>query len=219
MSACDGKEERVRSFFASPVFEEAFGMRAVRALLLAVLTFLMGSVLSEAAEERWPVFNLADPAGEKVMDLYTRSFHNHFAATVGESMLLYASRKIPIEDVVRQCRDAFADRKIDYNGTVYATFTDISRENMENMLQNGNILYFFPAFLAVNQHRGDALISEGLLSEKAVTVLAAMLPLLSDLVRNGELQSGMAAELRDQRKADPDGGPAPRPAPRGATGS
>ena len=134
-------------------------------------------------------------------------------------MLLYASRKIPIEDVVRQCRDAFADRKIDYNGTVYATFTDISRENMENMLQNGNILYFFPAFLAVNQHRGDALISEGLLSEKAVTVLAAMLPLLSDLVRNGELQSGMAAELRDQRKADPDGGPAPRPAPRGATGS
>ena len=194
-------------------------MRAVRALLLAVLTFLMGSVLSEAAEERWPVFNLADPAGEKVMDLYTRSFHNHFAATVGESMLLYASRKIPIEDVVRQCRDAFADRKLDYNGTVYATFTDISRENMENMLQNGNILYFFPAFLAVNQHRGDALISEGLLSEKAVTVLAAMLPLLSDLVRNGELQSGMAAELRDQRKADPDGGPAPRPAPRGATGS
>ena len=194
-------------------------MRAVRALLLAVLTFLMGSVLSEAAEERWPVFNLADPAGEKVMDLYTRSFHNHFAATVGESMLLYASRKIPIEDVVRQCRDAFAGRKIDYNGTVYATFTDISRENMENMLQNGNILYFFPAFLAVNQHRGDVLISEGLLSEKAVTVLVAMLPLLSDLVRNGELQSGMAAELRDQQKADPDGGPAPRPAPRGATGS
>lgn len=195
-------------------------MQAVRALLLAGLLLLMGNVLSEAAEERWPVFNLADPAGEKVMDLHTRSFHNHFTAVVGESMLLYASRKIPIEDVVRQCHAAFSSRKIDYNGTVYATFTDISREHMEAMLQNGNILYFFPAFLAVNQSRGDVLIGEGLLSEKAVTVLTTVLPLLSELVRNGELQTGMAAELRKQREATPDGGgQMPRPAPRGATGS
>ena len=85
------------------------------------------------------------------------------------------------------------------------------------MLQNGNILYFFPAFLAVNQHKGNELIREGLLSEKSVSVLSAALPLLSELVRNGELQTGMAAELRDSQTI-PDSKEASRPAPRGATG-
>ena len=193
-------------------------MQAMRALLLTMLVFLTGNIASEAAEERRPAFNLADPAEEKAMELHTRSFHTHFTAVAGESMILYASRRMPIEEVVRQCCTAFANKKIDYSGTVYDTFTNISRENMETMLQNGNILYFFPAFLAVNQHKGDVLINEGLLSEKAVTVLSAALPLLSELVRNGELQTGMAAELRDSQETATDSKAASRPAPRGATG-
>ena len=193
-------------------------MQVIRALLLTVLLCVAGSMSCGAAEERWPTFNLADPAEEKAMELHTRSFHTHFTAVVGDSMILYASRRMPIEEVVRQCCTAFANKKIDYSGTVYDTFTNISRENLETMLQNGNILYFFPAFLAVNQHKGDVLVREGLLSDKAVTVLAAALPLLSELVRNGELQTGMAAELRNPQEAAPDGKEASRPAPRGATG-
>ena len=118
---------------------------------------------------------------------------------------------------MRHCNTAFTNKKIDYSGTIYDTFTNISREELETMLQNGNILYFFPAFLAVNQHKGNELIREGLLSEKSVSVLSAALPLLSELVRNGELQTGMAAELRDSQTI-PDSKEASRPAPRGATG-
>ncbi len=193
-------------------------MLVIRAVLLAMLVFLTGSAGVEAAEERWPAFNLADPADEKAMELHTRSFHTHFTAVAGESMIRYASRQTPIEAVVRQCHKAFSNKKIDYSGTVYDTFTDITRERLETMLLNGNILYFFPAFLAVNQHKGDALIREGLLSEKAVGVLSATLPLLSELVRNGELQTGLAAELRNSEETTQDGKEPSRPAPRGATG-
>lgn len=193
-------------------------MQAKRALFLTMLVFLMGAVRIEAADARWPTFNLADPAEEKAMELHTRSFHTHFTAVAGESLILYASRRVPIEEVVRQCSTAFANKKIDYSGTVYETFTDISRDELDTLLQNGNILYFFPAFLAVNQHKGNVLISEGLLSEKAVAVLSATLPLLSELVRNGELQTGLAAELRNSEEASPDSKEPSRPAPRGATG-
>ncbi|MDM8215902.1 hypothetical protein QUW15_07035 [Desulfovibrio piger] len=192
-------------------------MQVMRALLLTMLVVLAGGAAAEAAEERWPTFNLADPADEKAMELHTRSFHTHFTAVAGDALILYASRRMPIVEVVRHCNTAFANKKIDYSGTIYDTFTNISREELETMLQNGNILYFFPAFLAVNQHKGNELIREGLLSEKSVSVLSAALPLLSELVRNGELQTGMAAELRDSQTI-PDSKEASRPAPRGATG-
>lgn len=184
-------------------------MKRVLAAILAIAILVPAAV--HAAVEAWPGYNLRDPTEERLMDMRDSRFRTHFTAHAAEAMMHYAKQRVPITDVVRMCSQAFANLKTDYSGTIYSTLRDITEEEMRALLEH-QIVYFFPAFLAVKNGKGPECVARGYFSEQAYIILRSTLPLLASLIKDGEIGG------KPDILGEPDEAPDPVPAPRGATG-